>query len=40
MLGHLIASQHFMEPEGSILNSQGPSTCSYPVVGDGGKDGT
>jgi hypothetical protein len=27
---HLIASQHFMEPEGSIPNSQELSTCSYP----------
>jgi hypothetical protein len=30
MLGHSIVSQHFMEPEGSIPNSQGLSTCSYP----------
>jgi hypothetical protein len=30
MLGHSIVSQHFMEPEGSIPNSQKLSTCSYP----------
>jgi hypothetical protein len=30
MLGHSIVSQHFMEPEGSIPNSQELSTCSYP----------
>jgi hypothetical protein len=30
MLGHLIVSRHFMEPEGSIPNSQELSTCSYP----------
>jgi hypothetical protein len=30
MFGHSIVSQHFMEPEGSILNSQQLSTCSYP----------
>jgi hypothetical protein len=30
MLGHSIVSQHFMEPEGSIPNSQEFSTCSYP----------
>jgi hypothetical protein len=30
MLGHSIVSQHFMEPVGSILNSQELSTCSYP----------
>jgi hypothetical protein len=30
MLGHSIVSQYFMEPEGSIPNSQGLSTCSYP----------
>jgi hypothetical protein len=30
MLGHSIVSQHFMEPEGSISNSQELSTCSYP----------
>jgi hypothetical protein len=29
MLGHSIVSQHFMEPEGSIPNSQELSTCSY-----------
>jgi hypothetical protein len=29
MLGHSIVSQHFMEPEGSLLNSQELSTCSY-----------
>jgi hypothetical protein len=28
MLGHSIVSQHFMEPEGSIPNSQELSTCS------------
>jgi hypothetical protein len=28
--GHSIVSQHFMEPEGSIPNSQELSTCSYP----------
>jgi hypothetical protein len=31
MLGHSIVSQHFMEPEGSIPNSQELSTCSYPI---------
>jgi hypothetical protein len=30
MLGHSIVSQHFMEPEGSIPNSQELSTSSYP----------
>jgi hypothetical protein len=30
MLGHSIVSQHFMEPKGSIPNSQELSTCSYP----------
>jgi hypothetical protein len=30
MLGHSIVSQHFMEPEGSIPNSQELSTCCYP----------
>jgi hypothetical protein len=30
MLGHRIVSQHFMEPEGSIPNSQELSTCPYP----------
>jgi hypothetical protein len=30
MLGHSIVSQHFMEPIGSIPNSQELSTCSYP----------
>jgi hypothetical protein len=30
MLGHSIVSQHFMEPEGSIPDSQELSTCSYP----------
>jgi hypothetical protein len=30
MLGHSIVFQHFMEPEGSIPNSQELSTCSYP----------
>jgi hypothetical protein len=30
MLGHSIVSQHFMEPELSIPNSQQLSTCSYP----------
>jgi hypothetical protein len=30
MLGHSIVSQHFMELEGSIPNSQQLSTCSYP----------
>jgi hypothetical protein len=30
MLGHSIVSQHVMEPEGSIPNSQQLSTCSYP----------
>jgi hypothetical protein len=29
MLGHSIVSQHFMEPEGSIPNSQELSTYSY-----------
>jgi hypothetical protein len=28
--GHSIVSQHFMEPECSIPNSQELSTCSYP----------
>jgi hypothetical protein len=27
---HSIVSQHFMEPEGSMPNSQELSTCSYP----------
>jgi hypothetical protein len=27
--GHSIVSQHFMEPEGSIPNSQELCTCSY-----------
>jgi hypothetical protein len=26
----MIVSQHFIEPEGSIPNSQELSTCSYP----------
>jgi hypothetical protein len=30
MLGHSIVSQKFMEPEGSVPNSQELSTCSYP----------
>jgi hypothetical protein len=30
LLGNSIVSQHFMEPEGSIPNSQEPSTCPYP----------
>jgi hypothetical protein len=30
MLGHSIVFQHFMEPKGSIPNSQELSTCSYP----------
>jgi hypothetical protein len=30
MLGHSMVSQHFMEPEGSIPDSQELSTCSYP----------
>jgi hypothetical protein len=30
MLGHSIVPQHFMEPEGSIPNSQELATCSYP----------
>jgi hypothetical protein len=30
MLGHSIVSQHFMEPVGSIPNSQQLSICSYP----------
>jgi hypothetical protein len=30
MLGHSTVSQHFMEPQGSIPNSQQLSTCSYP----------
>jgi hypothetical protein len=30
MLVHSVVSQHFMEPEGSIPNSQELSTCSYP----------
>jgi hypothetical protein len=29
LLGHSIVSQHFMEPEGSIPNSQELSTCPY-----------
>jgi hypothetical protein len=33
MLGHSIVSQHFMEPEGSIPNSQELSTCSYHELG-------
>jgi hypothetical protein len=31
MLGHSIVSQHFMEPEGSVPNSQELSTCFYPL---------
>jgi hypothetical protein len=30
LFGHSIVSQHFMEPEGSIPNSQELSICSYP----------
>jgi hypothetical protein len=30
LLGHSIDSQHFMEPKGSILNSEELSTCPYP----------
>jgi hypothetical protein len=30
VLGHSIVSQQFMEPEGSIPNSQELSTCPYP----------
>jgi hypothetical protein len=30
MLGHSIVSQHFMEPVGSIPNSQDLPTYSYP----------
>jgi hypothetical protein len=30
MLGHSIVSQHVMEPEGSMPNSQELSTWSYP----------
>jgi hypothetical protein len=30
LLGHSIVSQHFMEPEGSIPDSQELSTYSYP----------
>jgi hypothetical protein len=30
MLSRSIVSEHFMEPEGSIPNSQELSTCSYP----------
>jgi hypothetical protein len=30
LLGHSIVSQHFMELEGSIPNSQELSTCPYP----------
>jgi hypothetical protein len=30
MLGHSTVSQHFMEPEGSIPNSQELSNCFYP----------
>jgi hypothetical protein len=30
LLGHSIVFQHFMEPEGSIPNSQALFTCSYP----------
>jgi hypothetical protein len=30
MLGHSIVSQHFIEPESSIPNSQELSTSSYP----------
>jgi hypothetical protein len=32
MLGHSIVSQHFMEPEGSMPNSQQLSTCSYFII--------
>jgi hypothetical protein len=30
LFGHSIVSQHFMEPEGSIPNSQELFTCPYP----------
>jgi hypothetical protein len=30
LLDHSIVSQHFMEPKGSIQNSQALSTCSFP----------
>jgi hypothetical protein len=30
LLGHSIVSQQFMEPEGSIPNSQELSTCLHP----------
>jgi hypothetical protein len=30
MLGYYIVFQHFLEPEGSIPNSQELFTCSYP----------
>jgi hypothetical protein len=30
LIGHSIVSEHFMESEGSIPNSQELSTCSYP----------
>jgi hypothetical protein len=32
MLDHSIVSQHFIEPEDSIPNSQELSTCSYPKL--------
>jgi hypothetical protein len=30
LCSHLIVSQHFMEPEGSLSHSQELSTCLYP----------
>jgi hypothetical protein len=36
MLGHSIISQHIMESEGSIPNSQELSTCSYPELDQSG----
>jgi hypothetical protein len=32
LLGHLLVFQHFMEPEGSIPNSQQLPTCSCPEL--------
>jgi hypothetical protein len=34
MLGHSIVSQHFMEPEGSIPNSQELSTWATKLIPD------
>jgi hypothetical protein len=30
LCSHLVVSQHFLEPEGSLAHSQELSTCTYP----------